>query len=362
MADVYSAIIETRVPDVYWNGTTSWAGETTEGNRDTKYGARRYTSLSAWETDRDGNASEGDVEYAVISGAWASADTNVMGMAGWPGCSVVIECPLTLPDGVNPARHDGIYGNVANSYKQECTADQQIELADSALRDITLDGLQCQLTYSTDSYHEMISCSDVASGYTQTIKNTIFKGVITSTAKTVGVEVSDANFDLKFENSIIYGFPRRGIEIDNSASTVKTYNCVVSGASSVDGIKGAASSTDTVKNCAVFNNADDFDTVDIIDYCASDDGDGGNAVDWTSEATDWAANFEGYAIGDFRPKNVDLPGAGIGPGSDADVPTTDIIGDSRSGATCTIGAFEFQAAGGLSIPVAMHHLTKNMGV
>ena len=75
-----------------------------------------------------------------------------------------------------------------------------------------------------------------------------------------------------------------------------------------------------------------------------------------------AANFEDYTTFDFRPKNDDLPDAGIGPTSDANVPTVDIMGNARSGATCTIGAFEYVASGGgLSIPIAMHHYTKNIG-
>jgi hypothetical protein len=43
---------------------------------------------------------------------------------------------------------------------------------------------------------------------------------------------------------------------------------------------------------------------------------------------------------------------GIGPGSDADIPTDDIDGDSRSGATCDIGADEFDSS---LIPIITHH-------
>jgi hypothetical protein len=39
-------------------------------------------------------------------------------------------------------------------------------------------------------------------------------------------------------------------------------------------------------------------------------------------------------------------GSGIGPSSDANVPTDDIDGNSRAGATCDRGWHEFQAAGG----------------
>lgn len=45
--------------------------------------------------------------------------------------------------------------------------------------------------------------------------------------------------------------------------------------------------------------------------------------------------------------------AGIGPSSDADVPTTDIDGDARSGATCDIGADEFVASGTYAENVAV---------
>ncbi len=108
MADVYSAIIETRDPDVYWNGTTSWGGETSEANRDTKYSTRRYTSVAAWEVDRDGNASSGDNEYGIISGAWAAAETGLLYIKGWTSgvTKIYLQCPILTTDGeTNPARH-----------------------------------------------------------------------------------------------------------------------------------------------------------------------------------------------------------------------------------------------------------------
>jgi len=52
---------------------------------------------------------------------------------------------------------------------------------------------------------------------------------------------------------------------------------------------------------------------------------------------------------------------GIGPALDSNVPTTDIVGTSRSGNTCDIGAFEYVASGGGGvsiIPIIMNHLQK----
>ena len=49
---------------------------------------------------------------------------------------------------------------------------------------------------------------------------------------------------------------------------------------------------------------------------------------------------------DYRPKaGANTIDAGIGPALDSNVPTTDIVGTSRSGNTCDIGAFEYMAAG-----------------
>jgi len=47
--------------------------------------------------------------------------------------------------------------------------------------------------------------------------------------------------------------------------------------------------------------------------------------------------------------------AGIGPGSDADIPEDDIDGDVRSGTTCDLGADEYVAAGGVSKPILQHY-------
>lgn len=103
-------------------------------------------------------------------------------------------------------------------------------------------------------------------------------------------------------------------------------------------------------NCAVFNTSvDDFGGAGLaISYCASDDGDGTNAVALNDNASgEWASAFTDYANGDFSLKSGSpLIDAGIGPALDSNVPTTDIVGTSRSGNTCDIGAFEFVDAGG----------------
>jgi hypothetical protein len=47
-----------------------------------------------------------------------------------------------------------------------------------------------------------------------------------------------------------------------------------------------------------------------------------------------------YHLQDLAVNRNDAEDAGIGPSSDANVPTSDIDGDSRSGTTCDMGADE----------------------
>ena len=67
---------------------------------------------------------------------------------------------------------------------------------------------------------------------------------------------------------------------------------------------GGSDSHLDVYNCAVFTCTDDFAVpagYDVIDHCASDDGDGTNPV----TPADWTAVFEDYTTFDFRLKSTD---------------------------------------------------------
>lgn len=337
MADVYSAII---LDDDWWDGTESWAGETSQANRDSKYSIRRYTSLSAWEADRDGNSSAGDAEIAVIIGPWTSAD-SALTIAGFNADIVKVRCTRTLIDGnTNPARHNGIYGGVTTAYRIESVDDGCLSIINEAF---DIGGIQFKMSYSTSDTYEVALGSTSLTTTRSSIRNCIVQvDCGAGTVKYTGISMSDSDGDIVIQNCIVYGAKRRGISVNLSSGLI--VNCTVSGATSVDGIKDFGG-TVTVKNCAVFNNNDDFDNVGTVDHCASDDGDGTNAVHWTGGSSDWEDNFEDYANGDFTPLDDDLPDAGVGFSIDSDVPSTDIIGNSRGLITCTIGAFEYQTAG-----------------
>lgn len=116
----------------------------------------------------------------------------------------------------------------------------------------------------------------------------------------------------------------------NATSTL--YNCTVD-AGTAAGSVGIRASTST--NCAV-RAATQFSSAVATSYCASAAGTGTNAV----TVSNWADQWVDGDAGDYRLKSgSSLIGAGIGPASDLNVPTTDIVGNARSGTTTDIGPY-----------------------
>lgn len=132
--------------------------------------------------------------------------------------------------------------------------------------------------------------------------------------------------------------------------TTHVHNCVVNGKSTAIGIDRSGG-TVSVKNTAVFNCTNDFNGTITADYCASDDGDGTNAVDISpggTEATDWAAAFTDYTNHDYTLKDDAsvLFEAGTDLSGDANYAvTTDAFGTART-APFDIGIEERSVGGG----------------
>jgi hypothetical protein len=156
------------------------------------------------------------------------------------------------------------------------------------------------------------------------------------------------------DNCIIYGGFARGIGryYDGSGRIVYVRNSTISGCST-SGIAARQANSMYVTNCAVFNNADDFEgtfPAGGITYCARDDADAGTGnVDISpgaTEADDWAAAFTDYTNGDFSLKSGS-PLIDAGTDLSAVMDSVDIIGTSRpQGDYWDIGAFEFVVSGG----------------
>lgn len=151
-----------------------------------------------------------------------------------------------------------------------------------------------------------------------------------------------AGSSIKVFNTIVSGFSTTvslGISIGSADFTNYVYQSVAYNNST--GIK--VSATDTVKNSASFNSADDINGAATIDYCATDDGDGTNSV--SPSGSDWDNEFSGPSTGDWTlldTGNLYQGGVALSGG-----PATDIDGDSWLSPP-SVGIDEFVSAGGMT--------------
>lgn len=206
---------------------------------------------------------------------------------------------------------------------------------------VWVDGLQLQLTVDIDTTTYGLYVAGTASGDNRIdISNTRIRGVISNTVLPYAMRVSDTNAIVRMWNCVLYDFKQFGVR-SNAASHIM-YNDTISGILNGDGFD---CNNGTLYNCAIFNNNVDVDG-GTCDYCATDDGDGTNAVDISPAAEEdgWNAAVTDYSNGDFTVKNDasvlddagdDNPGAGLY--------SDDIAGTAREG-TWDIGAYELAAA------------------
>jgi len=349
MADVFSAII---LDSDYWDGTESWAGEVSEAARDSKYSTRNYSSLSAWESARDGVALAADDEYANVFGPWVSHDTGEIAFVGWTNkpANIILQ---TIGD--DARSQDGKFDSNSCYVLENDSALRNIDIGEAGFT-ISIVGIQFEATSTS---------ADAAIWMDHDCTVSIDKCYFYENGDQGGRGLRPlANVTLTVTNSIFVDFSET-IKGNAGTGSGKIYNCTLTGASG-DCIEDDGG-TWTVKNCALFDNNDDFQDPNTLDSNASDQGsgEGTNGLDISST---WNTTcFTNQAAGDYSIES-DSPlkdASDISQADDANVPSDDIIGTARNtgaGQTVSIGAFEYQAAGGgLSIPVAMHHLTKNMG-
>lgn len=329
--------------------------------------ANAYTTLNAAETAKEGDITLAGSDQQVIFECRSSgdtADTTSTAVVGW---TTDATHDITIR-GHASHRHDGIYGNVSGAYKLETTNTPASTLLIQE-NYVTVDGIQIKhIINADDTFDDAFAVSYLDAGNLITVGNVILAGEITNTVKKTGLNIGDSDAIVYIYNTIIYGFVRRAV-VEAAGATTDLYNCTISGATETDGVKWTTS-TFTAKNNAVFNNTDDFDGTFTFNYNASDDDTGGgtNWVDISAgvEATEWAKAFTDYSgtPPDFSIKDASsvLYQAGESNTNDNKVPTTDIAGTARVDGSESIGAFESVAAGGLSIPVAIHHLRQIGGL
>jgi len=153
--------------------------------------------------------------------------------------------------------------------------------------------------------------------------------------------------DCEVRNTIIRGFDAHAI---NGNSTMEVYHCILEG-NGDQGIFGGSGSDYTITNTASFNNTGgDFDCrgTSAIDHCASDDGDGTNAV--AASGSDWDNEYEDPDNGDMTP----VGGNTADGGTSGTGVTTDMEGTAYDDTSPSIGAIQYVAAGGTTM-AAQHY-------
>jgi hypothetical protein len=185
-------------------------------------------------------------------------------------------------------------------------------------------------SYNTGGISPYYISSYTDGGAYSMIKNNIIRN--SGSTKYQGI-LNYINDGVKIINNAMYG---HGSGIQSWGSNVLVYGNVIYGSDIGIDARGGLM---TAKNNAVFNNTDDFYLVSgtlSVSYCASDDGDGTNAV----QSSDWNNVFQDIDARDFRLKSTDtdLIDAGEDLGTDY---AYDILGNSRpAGLAWDIGAHE----------------------
>jgi uncharacterized protein (TIGR02145 family) len=266
----------------------------------------------------------GDTAIAVakIDGTWTQADQTAVGITGWTTSATNYIKVYTT----DTARHDGKWNTGA--YRMQ--AGIQGPLLDVGESNVKIIGLQFFLTHIHPSW--IIYTNSAQTGIL--IDKCIVRGW-SDLDYGIAISGSSDGSEWTIRNTIIYNAAGvAGIWSYHSAgSDIKVYNSVIYGCAT--GILDNQS-TITAKNCAVFNNTDDFNTGGTIDYCASDDDDGDHSV----QPADWSTVFEDYTNYDFHLKSsdTDLKNAGINLYSEGI--SDDIDGDIRPASNWDIGADE----------------------
>lgn len=309
-----------------------------------------YTSLSAAEAaEQTDLVSDGDTIIFNCRASSSSADTTAVTFDGW---NIGLSNDITIEGN----QTTGIWNNSA--YHLSINHANAITFNEAYCNFLNLQ-ISTNQNYATSSGIG-IGLYPPAGAAAIIIDSCIIKEISDYSSKggIYFLYLSGTNaFTLDITNTVVCGYGV-GTGIDHSSAqtdwTTTVTNCTVSDCAL--GIRDQASMT--IKNCAVFNNADDFNGSGTISYCASDDGDGSNAQDLNENASgEWAAAFTDYANDDFSVK--DASSLLYNNGTNIGAPDDDIIGTSRPQATTVdIGAFEFIAAAGVTMPIIMNYNQK----
>lgn len=330
-----------------------------------------YTTLAAALT---GEYNEGHNDLTVDNGSGGAGILNFKISGNWSGSpdTAYASCSTFTTNATN---YVVIYTDAANyaSAKWDTTkyilqyggGDQHcLNLYQTNY--VRVKGLQ--LYHTGSSSVDGFACIGM-NGITQTnnliyISDCFLRGTSQATYYTYGIRVLDGDANLKVWNTIAWGHKGNasaaGIRLYATNGLGYVYNCLI--CDCYRGIQNLAGNNE-IKNCASFNNTDDFLTTagtPVIDYCASDDADGTNAEDFTADATDWDKVWTDYANGDFTLKNYTSSPCCVNQGTDdpgSGLYSTDISGNTRV-SPWDIGPVEYTSSGAAMGSLAMAHMMR----
>jgi len=288
-----------------------------------------YTSWASCITGEAGDLG-GDNLIVNFRASSNTADTSVASISGFSNYGTLT---FQAASG-DEAQKDGYK---TDRYRIEVTDAYAVDIGQGG---VIIDGLQIRHIYSATTFTGAVRFQNISETDDIIIKNCRIRGQ-TGSGDSFLINIGDDTAPITFESSIIE-YSHRDLFAVTLDATLNIYNCVVAhqDRGTDNGIDGQSNTT--VTNCAVFDTADDFDDASFtIDHCASDDGEGTNAV--SPSGGSWDNEFNDPSGGDYtllNTGNLYQGGTTITGG-----PSTDIDGDSW-GSPPSIGADEYVSAGG----------------
>lgn len=316
-----------------------------------------YPTLNAWWLDVQAVFSE--PEIAECSNSNGNADTTAIDING----ATTSAANYVLVKDYTGFANTGIYNDA--KYRLTGTDNTILDISENYVR---IENIQFGITITADNSGYCIQVTPIGAPSDIRIDANIFKGVsIAGTGFCRAVSFTDAdgtsllrdNYFLDIISGGDNGF--RAVYLSNGTlkaagnTIINCYHAFYQGGG-----------TGTLLNNVIANCTDDIYGTWTIDpgYNVHDDDDTTNSEGPLDD--DWDKEVEDIGADDVRPLNSGnlFEHSIIAYDDDNDLRQIDIVGNARtttSGGPVTPGCFENVAVGGLSIPVAMHHYTKNIG-
>lgn len=218
------------------------------------------------------------------------------------------------------------------------------ECINIAITHIDIIGIQFKVGLSGVSFLNSLRITSGANGGIINISKMITDGSSASNSRGIRTDsTATININNSIAHNIATGSSFSSFVYNSSTGTINAEYCLISVANT--GYSNPGGGTYNCVNCVAIGNADDFLSVSSVDHCASEDGDGTNAVTLADGTYAYLNIWEDHVNGDFNLVN-DTSDTSAPQNKGVDIPeiTTDIIGVLRNDPP-DIGAFEFPGAG-----------------